>query len=484
MRPCAVQFDAQKVSYLSWSEVRDSEFVWDFDDGGSRTDSEGFLAAVVYEHAGTHRPTVTVDGETWNPETITVRDPSRVVCVGNDFSGCPSASSADRFSSLSSAWNATTNESGRHILLERGGSHSALPDGGSTPTMIGAYGTGARPVVTADGVRWTGSYSFVDLEIRASGSTGLAPAEDGGLLLRSTGTGAPTNSWMNAYHGAFVVDSSIVSAAPYTVFPFDDCPFFVIKNSTIDRTTTGQHTVRIDGDGQEKILIQNSQILGAGAQHALTIRGTTRWLLIQGNFFDQQTGTKESQPGDSRLQEKIVFERNAYDRQNGNTGINWGFTFQGRDMVVRNNIVFGGGGQMDYAVTSGAAGASSGIWLLNNTSVDNDTNGIRMNNCSTCKAKNNLVYSTNSVWGDCITQTNGVDVSHNWCFTNDECLDPVDGDGDCYDPRFMSMTRGDFDFVRPAPGTRGIDQGDGNVPVWNDFDSLERKSVDIGAVER
>ena len=206
--------------------------------------------------------------------------------------------------------------------------------------------------------------------------------------------------------------------------------------------------------------------------------------MVQGNFFDEQSGTKDSSPGDTRLQSKIVWERNAYDRQNGNTGINWGFTFQGRDMVVRNNIVFGGGGQMDYGVTSGGAGAPSGIWLLNNTSVDNDTTGIRMNNCSTCKAKNNLVYSTNSVWGDCITQTNGVDVSNNWCFTNDECLDPVDGDGDCYDPRFMSMGYGHPDFARPAPGTRGIDQGDRSVPVWGDYHGARRPAIDVGAVEQ
>ena len=62
MRPCAVQFDAQRGASLTWQEVRDSEFLWDFDDGGSTRDSEGFLAAVVYETAGTYHPTVTVDG--------------------------------------------------------------------------------------------------------------------------------------------------------------------------------------------------------------------------------------------------------------------------------------------------------------------------------------------------------------------------------------------------------------------------------------
>ena len=194
MRPCAVQFDAQKASSLSWSEVRDSEYVWDFDDGGSRTDSEGFLAAVVYEYAGSHRPTVTVDGETWNPQTITVLDPTRTVCVGGDFSDCPSAAGGDHFADLSSALTATRDEAGRHILLERGRSHGALPYGDTTPTMIGAYSTGAEPAVTAANVDLTTDWSFVDLAISGSGGRAITTTSSGGLLLRIKGTGAPTNS--------------------------------------------------------------------------------------------------------------------------------------------------------------------------------------------------------------------------------------------------------------------------------------------------
>ena len=251
---------------LSWPEVRDSEYIWDFDDGGSRTDSEGFLAAVVYERAGTYHPTVTVDGETWNPQTITVLEPTRTVCVGTDFSDCPSSSGSDHFSTLNAALNNTSGAARRHILLERGGSYGALPDGNATPTMIGAYSTGAKPAVTVADVDLTANWSFVDLAISGSGGKAISTKGNGGLLLRVTGTGAPSNSWIDAYNGAFIVDSCIVSAAPYTVFPFDNCPWYVVKNTTIDRTSSGQHTIRIDGDGQERVLIQDSRILGAG-QH-------------------------------------------------------------------------------------------------------------------------------------------------------------------------------------------------------------------------
>ena len=103
MRPSAVQFDAQKGASLTWPEVRDSEYVWDFDDGGTRTDADGFLAAVVYQTAGTYRPTVTVDGETLNPQTVTVTEPTETRCVSltSNWTGCPTG--AGHYTSVSSA---------------------------------------------------------------------------------------------------------------------------------------------------------------------------------------------------------------------------------------------------------------------------------------------------------------------------------------------------------------------------------------------
>ena len=313
----------------------------------------------------------------------------------------------------------------------------------------------------------------------SAGLTGTA--FNGGLLLRVDGSGGGTN-WIFTTQGIFIVDSSIVVNADYPMQISDHTPWLVVKGSTIDRQRAGQHTIRIDGPNQERILIQDSRILGTGNQDSLTIRGNSRWILVQNTFFDQHAGTYDSQPGDSRLQEKIVWERNAFDRSNN--AIDWGFRFQGRDIIVRDNVVYGRGGQFDYMATGGGAGAPKNIWFVNNTSIDNDTNGIRLNNCSTCVAKNNLIYSGNSPWGDCITGTSGANVDANWCSTNDECLDPVDGDRDCYDPNFMSLTYGSADFARPGAGTRGIDAADQTVPVWYDFYGRVSSNLDIGAVEK
>jgi len=250
----------------------------------------------------------------------------------------------------------------------------------------------------------------------------------------------------------------------------------------LDRRSAGQHTIRIDGPGQERILIQNSEILGYSNQTSLTIRGNTRWLLVQGNFFNQFTGTEESQPGDSRLQEKIVFERNAYDRQNGNTGIDWGFSFQGADMIVRNNVVYNGGGQFQFRAVNGAAGPTRDVWFINNTALPGSgADGFRCGNTDRCVLRNNLVYRSGSI-NSCLTT--GGTRSNNWCYSNNHCIDPADGGSDCFTPSFMSMSYGHPDFVRPASGARGIDAGYQTVPVWNDYDDAPRTTVDVGAVER
>jgi hypothetical protein len=446
--------------------------VWDFDDGGSRTDSEGFLAAVVYESAGTYHPTVTVDGETWNPQTITVTNPAWIGCVGTDFSDCPTG---NHYASLSAALSASSGQSSRHILLERGGSYGALPNGNSTPTMIGAYSTGAKPAVTASDTSVSGVWSYVDLAISGSGSAALNPASHGGLLLRITGTGSPSGTWARASYGTFIIDSSIVSGAPYTIFPFDNVPWHVIKNSTISRTSSGQHTIRVDGDGQQKVLIQNSQILGAGAHTSIRLSGTTSWCLIQGNWVNRVLTSSDSQPGDPRQRSYIIWERNAWDRLGQNTV--WGLTIDAHDAIARNNVIYNGGGLGDYV----AEGPN--VWFINNTSVGNDTSGVLCNGQPGCVRKNNLVYSASAPWGNCYDGSlNAAD--RNWCYTNDQCIDPATGSTSCYNPSFSSQTYGNADFMRPGAGTRGIDAGNLNVPVWNDYGNAPRATIDVGAVER
>ena len=254
----------------------------------------------------------------------------------------------------------------------------------------------------------------------------------------------------------------------------------VIKGSTISRNSSGEHTMRIDGAAQERILLQNSSFLCNGLfKDDLTIRGTTSWMLVQGNHFDGHTGNEQSEPGDPRWQQRIVFERNSLDRSSLGASTDWGFQFGGKDIIVRNNIVYGGGGQFDYRAVSLAVSPDN-IQFINNTA-----HASRATTASMCRhrcvMRNNLVYPRKQ-YSACFTGT--ATSSKNWCRTSNKCLDPVTGGSTCYNPNFVSTTYGNPDFMRPAAGARGIDAANPTVPVWNDFENALRTTIDVGAVEQ
>ena len=202
-------------------------------------------------------------------------------------------------------------------------------------------------------------------------------------------------------------------------------------------------------------------------------------MLVQNNHFDGHTGNEQSQPGDPRWQQKIVFERNSLDRSSLGASTDWGFQFGSQDIVVRNNIVYGGGGQFNYRAVSLAASPDN-VWFINNTSVGVSGDAIRCAGTN-CVMRNNLAYG-NAQYSACFT--GAATMSRNWCNTTTKCIDPVTGGSSCYNPNFVSTTYGNPDFMRPAAGTRGIDAGYPTVPVWNDFENALRTTIDVGALEQ
>ena len=488
MAPCAVQLDAQKGASLTWPEVRDSEYVWDFDDGGSRTDSEGFLAAVVYEKAGTYHPTVTVDGETWNVQTITVLDPTRTVCVGTDFSACPSAAGGDHFATISAALTATNGEARRHILLKRGGSYGALPSGNATPTMIGAYGSGNKPALTTNGTELYPNWSYQDVAVTSTG--GDAPFRAirgaGALLLRVTATGTSNAQLMYAEQGFFIVDSDITSDR-YVLYT-SNADRMVVKNTVMTRNSpSGDHTFRHQGGN--KLLVQGSSLTATTLHTSLTVRGNTAWALVQDNYFNQTSGPNPQYVGANELQQYMVWERNSLDGGSNLAGI--GLKLTGHDMIVRNNVSYNVGGTA-FKAESISPITTQNIWFINNTAfttkVGND--GVVCSNTAGCVIKNNLVYSTQRLDNGCFP--GGGTQLNNWCRSSNGCIDPVTGGSTCYEPSFVSTTCGtvvngkctNAGFATPGAGTRGINAGAQSVPVWDDYDNVDRSTIDVGAVAR
>jgi hypothetical protein len=484
MRPCAIQFDAQAAASLSWPEVRDSEFIWDFDDGGSRTDAEGFMAAVVYQNAGTYHATVTVDGETWNSQTITVTEPSEVACVSpsSDWTNCPAG--AEHYTSLSSALSGTG--SNAHILLEGGASHGALPDGGSdVNVLIGAYDNAAsNPTVSAGDTTPADGWVYQDLNI-TGGSRLFEGAGLGKDVLwhRVTAPGGPQFiSFVFDVTGAFIIDSNITGGDYAIYIGSADCDRFVLKGTRLHAPQSGQHTFRVQGC--DRLLIQDSTITHVGDHDSLTLRGDDEWLLVQNNYFDDYVAIKPENSGETARRRYLIFERSVVEVEEPE-GIEVRST---QSAVFRNNIILGAW-QSGINAAGGDNLPNSDLQFFNNTFYNADVNtNARVVGCNgdNCVARNNLAVAKPTSTGiACVTGATAE--SNNWCFTtqaNSWCRDPQTGSSTCYDPSFMSTTYGNADFMRPGAGTRGIDAAYQTVPVWSDSYNVLRAIVDVGAVER
>jgi Right handed beta helix region len=480
MRPCAVQLDAQKGASLSWPEVRDSEYVWDFDDGGTRTDADGFLAAVVYETAGTYHPTVTVDGETWNVQTIVVTEPTETRCVSltSNWTGCPSG--AGHYTSVSAGLSGL--RSSTHVLFHRGESYGSQNLGGYANVGFGAYGTGAKPLFSSSG-KWSAAseQSWTDLELASTSSDnaiGVAPTAPNALLYRMT----VTNSVAKAFSasGEFFIMDSDLRGADYGIYVQGNTKpigYAVVKGSKISRSNAGQHTSRIEGG--HHILYQNSSFSGPGNQTSSVMRRGTEWVLFQDNYMNQPTEFGEN----GYSSQYFLVERNILDVDTSPDGTDAGLeVVASNNSIVRNNVIINSRG--GWALNS-SGGATQ---FINNTVyATTELNfGINAGGAGSTM-KNNLVKSTVNILG-CFE--GGTGNANNWCRSTNECLDPATGGSACYEPNFMSLAPGNegawpasADFMRPSGGARGIDQGNQSVPVWDDLDNAPRTMVDVGAVE-
>jgi PKD repeat protein len=179
--PCAIFFDARATTDADipqkWRQYVDLTYVWDFGDPGSgnwshgasnhsRNIDTGYVAGHLYENPGTYLVRLTVSDGTQSSvatTTVSISDPDThwsgtdTICISNDtnHTGCPAG--ARQVSNVTDFDAALNNPDMCNIasdsvrcLFKRGDtfavdSNTNVRNPG--PSVIGAYGSGAKPII-------------------------------------------------------------------------------------------------------------------------------------------------------------------------------------------------------------------------------------------------------------------------------------------------------------------------------------------------
>jgi PKD repeat protein len=224
--PCGVFFDATDTT--AEGTVRPFEqlnFSWDFGDPASSyinrpevdaNSAIGAIASHTYARPGNYSVILSVSDSSGNVATtqtnVTVADPNNVFlpamtfCVGGADIGCPVGA---QMASLSQIQNVCSGRQGNsapcRILFRRGGSFAANVVYESSPSSaamyVGAYGTGAAPIITP--------LSDANFRINGASNVVITDLDFSGAYDPVTGVGTP-NTPIFLYERDGRGDSNIV----------------------------------------------------------------------------------------------------------------------------------------------------------------------------------------------------------------------------------------------------------------------------------
>ena len=349
--PLAVHFRA--VSSAAGDPFRELSYVWSF--GAS-----GPLAAHVFD-VGTH--VVTVDtGSAQATVEIVATDPDALTttCVANadTFEGCPSGAAH-----LETASFGASVVGGGRILFRRGDTFTSSAQVTITaagPGLIGAFGTGAKPIIN---VTFPGTALMVaaddwrisDLEF--VGSNGAYSAIQEGattsntLIYRNTVSGfisainfsgsGPKYLGTPPHDGAALVENTITNG-PDTIY-FSGSNAALVGN-TITGIPESTHAIRI-GDASDGLVIAGNDVGGASI-HALKLhaqavgpgqRDTTDFAITGNTFRGRGAWTVGIGPQDAFKDERVrhgVIDGNTFVSA---SGVVAQLVLWTQDVTARNN---------------------------------------------------------------------------------------------------------------------------------------------------
>lgn len=471
-------------------EFRDLLCEWEFGDpasgswsnsGKSKNSASGCIAAHIYESPGTYTVTHRVSDEAGNVRTVSmdinVISPdvtwsgTDTVCFenGSGFAGCPAGarqiSTGSYNTALANGCDLNGNNVSKRCLFRRGDRFTVS---GSTqiwdgPILIGAFGSGLRPIIDGSASSGTAIHTFgrqnpaqragdiriVGLEyIGANGVQGAGHAvalcgsdAPGGiddvllmdLTVRSFGAVLACSSSGNPREVTdkiALVNNSIHDADHRSIGFIHATRAALLNNTTTDGGFRSSH-VRISFG--RKFLIQHNLLAGATGNASIKLPGNAaealgnevpdllqqRFWLISDNQIDCNGGNciggynDASQGGVARLDQAVV-ERNRFEIASGSTNRVTDSCFA--VSAFRNNVSVAGSDSANPFFDMNDAGGNcqyprDRLRIYNNTfyaTGDRPRFAIRfMSGNNDSIVRNNLYYTPGDSSGDRIVQNTG-----------------------------------------------------------------------------
>jgi hypothetical protein len=540
----AVFFDATRTtSSLTTRPFHDLEYRWDFGDPGSgtwttgsrpgassRNSATGPIAAHVFETPGRYDiSVVALDGRNTASCSvqITVQDPDQVfagtntTCFSNKgtFTGCPSG--AQTITTSSFATVRSNLATGRRLLLRRGDAFDASGYMGfnniSGPWTLGAFGSGAKPVVRATAAdtdlfkygNGGGPYSdirIVDLTLDGNGQANVVGTSYIGagpnsaqpfyysnfLILRVDVRNAYRGFMTMQQTGVFIVDSSVVSTH-YTSFSGGMINSAVLGSSFTETTVTDGGEGNMRWGNANKLVVSNNAIIGGQffRQHVKLHAQPgipSAYILFSDNKIagGGDVWTVVLGPTDSSLDERVenfIVERNWFVSA---SSTKTSLELNARIGVVRNNLFDMSGATSTDANRPivieriGVEPAPDDIQVYNNTgysskkqsNVRYDFSLIQVDEAgrgaTNIIIRNNYASAPNYATKRVLHDPNKRTAHSNNILTNT--------------PGWAFPTPSNPTDFKPAAGSAAIGTGT-VVPVWSDFFHMSQPTPrDIGAV--
>jgi hypothetical protein len=506
----------------------------------SKNNATGPVAAHVFETPGTYTINLTVtDGTNTVSNSClqiavqaadTTFAGSNTVCISSsgNFTGCPAGATQVTNSNATTAVSGNIGTGGKRILFRRGetfGVASAIAINKAGPGIIGAFGTGAKPLLnssSAGAAMSVGASDWRIADLQINGNLG-ASAEGFGsggmftnvLFLRNDVRNVKFGwsfsvSALGAgqeWDGFFVVDSTVKTLVPTAAnggngmyicaqrlaimgnhVDTDQGSEHGIRTCHTNRGVYAHNTIEDIAAGRAFLSIrspdQGSSQLGSGV-YTEKVEVSDNHLIgnSAGSGFMGVGPTNQSSTGRVR---NVIFERNYLA---GGSGTGTYITLMGSDTTVRNNLItLQNGGA---AISSQGYDAAMGIpdptnlYIYNNTIYSPSANNAMLMSeiqfatvgVATITMKNNLLYAPNDNGnGDNLSFT--PDMVAAACAT---CNTQNNGELRT-SPNFTMVPPTTPSHFKPLAGSYAIGRGI-TVPVYEDYFGVAIPNTpDIGAV--